>query len=381
MYVNLCNPSNRMSVMNYISNDLNARMGTGMVCKEQGNADSVQFTLVVNGFLVPEMEELTAEFETYGECKISNIETNRGVTTFVNYNTFEHAKEAYYNLQKLKVGSIIAHPVAIKYTRMLLEFEEKLGQDKSKIIDNQGLAFDYVENFIDKYKHSSTKFDMQRETPKKLLGACSRFVENFFGWSYNSEMREFNRGKDTYTDDSSAWDSQDTANAVLDVVYGNPIVEVSITTSGPITDKIVRRSIFEHMNNDLAELETDLFGASNESNMTAKDRIANMEDFLDLSSEGLDVQDRLIQIKEKANNFSNYYENASSIFEHMNNDLAELETDLFGASNESNMTAKDRIANMEDFLDLSSEGLDVQDRLIQIKEKVNNFSNYYQNAE
>ena len=203
---------------------------------------------------------------------------------------------------------------------MLLALEKKLSMEKSSIIAEGYIGFDYVEDFVDAYKNSF-KSDMSKENNIKLTEACSRFVKTFFNWSFNSEIRIFSSGEDGYTHDISAWELLETdkndadANTAL-VILDVPALEVTITTSEPInTHEVVepvvpiRMSIFELMNKDLAVLEMDLFGISREGKKNAEDRIANMEDFLNLSSQGLDVQERLVKIKEKVINLSTYYKN------------------------------------------------------------------------
>ena len=325
MYVNLYNQSNRTSLINYICNELNTEMRMKMVCKEQGNTNSVQFTLLVNSFDMPEIDELMCHFEKFGNCEISNYSTRDSVKTFVNYRNFEDAKEAYLETKicGLKIGNIVAHPVPIKYTRMLLAFEKKLSKDKLSIIADECMGLQYVHDFVDEYKNNF-KFDMSKENDKKLTEACSRFVQTFFDWSYNTEIRIFNRGGDVYIDDNSAWEFLENAKNDVDAgttiptpvalgeVFDHRVPEVTITTSAPInTHEVVpvRRSIFDLMNKDLDVLETDLFGTSIGSKNNAKDRIVHMEEFLDLPSQGLDVQERLIKIKEKVTNFSTYYKN------------------------------------------------------------------------
>ena len=329
MYVNLYNESNRTSLMSYICNELNAEMNMQMVCKEQGKTNPVQFTLLVNSFDSPDMDELMCHFENFGNCEIVNYSTRDSVKTFVNYYNFEDAKEAYLDTKTrgLKIGNIVAYPVPIKYTRMLLAFEKKLNEDKLSIIADECLGSQYVDGFVEEYKKSS-KSDMYKENERKLTDACSRFVQTFFGWIYNTEIRIFSSGEDLYTDHDNAWEilKNETNDVeasttiptpvVLDVVYTNPAMEVTITTSTPINtqeampaNKLVRRSIFDLMNKDLDVLEMDLFGTSIGSKNNAKDRIGHMEEFLDLSSQGLDVQERLIKIKEKVTNFSTYYKN------------------------------------------------------------------------
>jgi len=139
---------------------------------------------------------------------------------------------------------------------------------------------------------------MSKKNNKKLTEACSRFVETFFNWSFNSENRFFSSGEDGYTHNISAWEVLETAKNDADastapVILDDPVIEATITTSEPINthrvvepvvlaSKHVLNSIFELMNKDLAVLEMDLFGISSESKNNAKDRIANMEDFLDL---------------------------------------------------------------------------------------------------
>jgi len=322
MYVNLYNSSDRASLMNYIRNELNTEMNMQMVCKEQGKTDSLQLMLLVNSFEMPDMDELMDHFANFGNCEISNYSWKDSVKTFVIYHIFEDAKQAYLEtkIHGLKIGSIVACPVPIKYTRMLLALEKKLSMEKSSIIAEGYIGFDYVEDFVDAYKNSF-KSDMSKENNIKLTEACSRFVKTFFNWSFNSEIRIFSSGEDGYTHDISAWELLETdkndadANTVL-VILDVPALEVTITTSEPInTHEVVepvvpiRMSIFELMNKDLAVLEMDLFGISSEGKKNAKDRIANMEDFLNLSSQGLDVQERLIKIKEKVINLSTYYKN------------------------------------------------------------------------
>ena len=73
MYVNLYNFIDRASLMNYIRNDINNELNMQMVCKEQGKTDLVQFTLLVNNFEMPDMDEHTNHFEFFGNCEFSKL--------------------------------------------------------------------------------------------------------------------------------------------------------------------------------------------------------------------------------------------------------------------------------------------------------------------
>jgi len=326
MYVNLYNFSDRASLMNYIRNDINDELSMQMICKEQGKTDSVQFTLLVNSFEFPDMDEIINHFEKFGNCEISNYSWKDSVKTFVNYYNFENAKKAYLEtkIHGLKIGSIVTYPLPIKYTRMLLALETQLSKRKSSIIAEGYIGFDYVENFLHTYSNH-VKYDMSKENNNKLTEACSRFVETFFNWSFNSENKFFSSGEDGYTHDIGAWEVLETAKKDSDSITAPVILDVDViktTITMPehtnkhrdvepvvLTCRNVRKSIFELMNEDLAVLEINLFGISSEGKNNPKDRIANIEDFLNLSSQGLDVQERLIKIKEKVVDLSTYYKN------------------------------------------------------------------------
>jgi len=312
--------------MNYIRNDINDELSMQMICKEQGKTDSVQFTLLVNSFEFPDMDEIINHFEKFGNCEISNYSWKDSVKTFVNYYNFENAKKAYLEtkIHGLKIGSIVTYPLPIKYTRMLLALETQLSKRKSSIIAEGYIGFDYVENFLHTYSNH-VKYDMSKENNNKLTEACSRFVETFFNWSFNSENKFFSSGEDGYTHDIGAWEVLETAKKDSDsitapVILDVDVIKTTITMSEHtnkhrdvepvvLTCRNVRKSIFELMNEDLAVLEINLFGISSEGKNNPKDRIANIEDFLNLSSQGLDVQERLIKIKEKVVDLSTYYKN------------------------------------------------------------------------
>jgi hypothetical protein len=326
MYVNLCSSSDRMEVINYIKEVLNTSLSMKMVCKEQGKIGLFQYTLLVKTYEIPNMNEVDSYFKQYGRCEISS---NQNFVTYVNYYNFEDARSAYQStdLHGLKISNIVARPIMMKFARMLLELEKDLLKIEDKTISQQFLSYSYVEDFVNKYK-SSSKFDMAKETDAKLEEACSRFVQKFFDWRYNSEMCIFCSGQDDYTQDENAWNACKNSDKVVAEGTGGqqsmlptPIVQ-EIVLANPVTmlepinkmiepvviaENPVRKSIFERMKDDLNALEAELFGDMSDCNVSAKDRIAKIENFLDLASQGLDVQQRLIQIKNKVKNLSTYY--------------------------------------------------------------------------
>ena len=320
MYVNSIDRSDMPNAMNYISTDLNKTFNMKMVCREQGGG--VVFPLLLITVEKPMIQDIQPLFMDYGKFD-TVVKTD--TTTFLNFHNYKDAKEAYNGSKNgVLIGYLSVRPNAIQQTKMLMQFEQNLLQDKDIYKEKDFMGIQYVEEFVRSYR-TKIFFDMKFRTDKDMVEECSKLVVDLYGWvhhkndlffssaavvEYAKECEDLNNVinvslKPSFIDVVTKSMVAGASEVALESVVP-PVAHVVDLPSTGGCENIKEIHVQQKFENELARLESEFFGQVNTKDIKMNARLVELEECLCLCNDGLDVQERIFLISKSVKKLSKW---------------------------------------------------------------------------
>jgi len=181
MYVNCIDRSHRHNAMDYIRKDLKKTFNMDMVCREQGDSHGVVFALLLITIEKSMVQEIRQKFKQYGDFD-TIVKTER--STLLNFQNYKDAKQALHGWSfGVPIGSLIVRPITIQHTKMLMQFEKILLEEKDSYQEKNFMHIEYVKEFVSGYREKKDS-DMKWEKADTMVEECSKLVVDLYGWVY-----------------------------------------------------------------------------------------------------------------------------------------------------------------------------------------------------
>jgi len=319
MYVNSIDLVDRHKAMNYIRTDLNKTFNMDMVCREQGDTKGVVFALLLTTMEQPTFHEIRNQFKRYGDFD-TVVRNDR--STFLNFQNYNDAKQALKGSRSgVPIGNLMVRPIAIQHTKMLMQFEQILLEEKDMYQEKDVMDIEYVNNFVNCYRERND-FDMKWEKDDTMVETCSKLVVDLYGWVYHKQEKFFSSEKAV----DYAKECEDINTAINDSLMPTFINVVKKSISAVASDnkeKVNTEDVFvgdgakvvvdndldvaicenkkdghvqQKVLNEVSRLEIEFFGEVNTKETKIHARLVELEECLCISKDGYDIQERIFHI-------------------------------------------------------------------------------------